>query len=66
VLEGSLLAGDRVLLATDGLTGMLHDRMIAAFLEQEQTPDAVVRMLIAAANRRGGRDNVTAIVVDVE
>jgi len=66
VLRGTVRAGDRLLLATDGLTGMLHDRMLHAFLEQPRDAESVVRLLLAAANRRGGRDNVTAIVVDVE
>ena len=66
LLKGSLQAGDRVLLATDGLTGMLDDRMLKAFLEQDRAPDAIVRLLLAGANRRGGRDNITAVVVDLD
>jgi len=66
VLSGTLQAGDRLLLTTDGITGMLHDRMLQAFLEQRQPPEGIVRMLLAGANRRGGRDNLTAIVVDVD
>jgi PPM family protein phosphatase len=66
LMAGTVRAGDRVLLTTDGITGMLHDRMLKAFLEQEQPPASVVRMLLEASNRRGGRDNLTAIVVDFE
>lgn len=66
LIAGSFAAGDRLLLATDGLTGMLHDRMLQAFLREDRPPDALVRMLLQAANRRGGRDNVTAVVVDLE
>jgi protein phosphatase len=66
LLRGTVRPGDRLLLATDGLTGMLHDGILQAFLEERREVEKVVRMLVTAANRRGGRDNVTAIVVDVE
>jgi PPM family protein phosphatase len=57
--------GDRYLLCTDGLHGALTDSAIARVLEEEPDPQAAVRRLIDLANGAGGRDNITAIVVDV-
>ena len=63
--SGTLLPGDRVLLATDGLTGMVGDRLIRRILSSEAPLGETVGGLIDAANERGGRDNITAVVVRV-
>ena len=57
-------SGCRLLLCTDGLTGMLTDEEIAAVLKQSRTPKQACRELVAEANRAGGRDNITVLVVD--
>src|SRR5439155_14640311 len=56
--------GDRLLLCTDGLTTMLEDEKIQAILREEKEPVAASRRLIAEALEAGGKDNVTAVVVD--
>ncbi|MDQ0665133.1 serine/threonine protein phosphatase PrpC [Arthrobacter ulcerisalmonis] len=56
--------GDRVLVCSDGLTGELADDDILRILSTVAEPQEAVDALIQAALRRGGRDNVTAIVVD--
>ena len=58
--------GDRLLLCTDGLTGMLEDGMICEVLEQYRSADAAARTLVDAANDAGGHDNISVIVVDIE
>lgn len=58
-------AGDRILLCTDGLTSMLKEMQIQAILEAAPDPQDAVKRLIRAANRAGGIDNVTAVVLDV-
>jgi protein phosphatase len=63
---GTLQSGDVLLLASDGLTGMLEDEQLAAILRGQGTPEAWVTRMISDANRRGGLDNITAIVVRVE
>lgn len=63
VFEGTFLPGDVALLATDGLTGMLTDRMLHRILERGEPLQEAVKTLIWAANRRGGRDNITAVLV---
>jgi len=56
--------GDRILLCTDGLTDMVGDRDIAGVLKAEADPQTACRSLVAAANRAGGHDNITALVID--
>jgi protein phosphatase len=58
-----LRAGDRLLLCTDGLTGMLADDRIAQMLRDNRRPEAACPALVAAANDAGGSDNITAAVV---
>ena len=58
-----LEAGDRVMLCSDGLHGELPDGEILSLLGSGAPPDAV-RGLIEAANRAGGNDNITVMVVD--
>lgn len=57
-------AKGRLLLCTDGLSGELRDSRIASLLAQG-TPEAAADDLLAAALERGGRDNVTVVVVDL-
>lgn len=57
-------AGDRVLICSDGLTDELSDPLIAALLLTNDDPGQAARALVDAAVRSGGRDNVTAVVVD--
>ncbi|MGO4805633.1 PP2C family serine/threonine-protein phosphatase [Arthrobacter sp. 2MCAF15] len=56
--------GDRMLVCSDGLNGELSDEQIGGILKSEADPQAAVDELIQAALRSGGRDNITAIVVD--
>ena len=60
-------AGDRFLLCSDGLSGMVTDEQIAEILASE-TEDLgeIAEALIEAANQGGGLDNVTAVVVEVQ
>ena len=67
VVDGARLkvsVGDRLLLCSDGLTSMVRDDRIAPILESE-APSAAVWALIEAANRSGGLDNVSVIVVAI-
>ena len=61
-----LLAGDRLMLCTDGLWGMVGDRAMAGILSGPDGCEATCRALIAAGKAAGGGDNLTAVVVDVE
>lgn len=57
--------GDRLLLCTDGLTGMLDDESISRILEEGASPAATAESLVAAALEGGGEDNITVVVLDV-
>jgi serine/threonine protein phosphatase PrpC len=59
-----LLPGDRVLLCSDGLTTMLADADIAPLLGAGEAPTTAAA-LIEAANRAGGYDNISVVVVDL-
>jgi protein phosphatase len=60
-----LRPGDRVLLCSDGLSGMLHAESIAAELRREDDPTRAAQRLIDAANAAGGEDNITVVVIAV-
>lgn len=61
--ELALEPGDALLLCSDGLTGYVDDGVIAAALAAPGADAAAtVRDLVAAANRRGGEDNVTVVL----
>jgi protein phosphatase len=66
VQRADLETGDVVLLCSDGLTDMLSDDRIAAVLAVERDPQAACERLIAEANDKGGKDNITAIVARFE
>ena len=56
--------GDRSLLCTDGITGMLTDSEIHRLLmEYGGSLDGAAQSLVDAANAQGGRDNSTALLV---
>ncbi|WP_051061827.1 Stp1/IreP family PP2C-type Ser/Thr phosphatase [Nocardiopsis chromatogenes] len=57
--------GDRYLLCSDGLSGVVSAATIKETLQAERSPDAAARRLIDLANRGGGPDNITAVVADV-
>jgi len=56
--------GDRFVLCSDGLTGVVSDDEIAAIVQAE-SPDAAVDLLIGMANERGGPDNITVQILSI-
>jgi protein phosphatase len=66
VYMGALRTGDTFLLASDGLTGMLEDPDLLSILRTARPPAELVDLLIADANRRGGLDNITVILVRID
>lgn len=68
VRKEPLVAGDTILVCSDGLTTMLLDDELAPLLERENRAGALdrqVQSLIEAANRKGGHDNITVLLLAV-
>jgi protein phosphatase len=61
-----LRLGDRLLLCSDGLVGVVSDEEIGAVLGSIDDPAEAARILIEMANGAGGPDNITVIVAHVE
>jgi protein phosphatase len=57
--------GDRYLLCSDGLSGVVTAETMHHTLSTIEDPDTVVRTLIDLANRGGGPDNITCVLADV-
>lgn len=55
--------GDIFLLCSDGLTRELTDERIAILLDSEPNLDELCKLLVKAANKAGGHDNITCVVV---
>ncbi|MHC4879713.1 MAG: PP2C family protein-serine/threonine phosphatase [Planctomycetota bacterium] len=58
-----VIAGDRFVLCSDGLTGHVPDSEIGMIVRTLPHSEAV-RLLINLANMRGGSDNITAVIAD--
>jgi serine/threonine protein phosphatase PrpC len=60
-----LRVGDRLLIASDGLTDELRDDVLREVLSTIEDPEVAGRTLISRAKEAGGRDNITVALVDV-
>jgi serine/threonine protein phosphatase PrpC len=58
-------AGDRYLLCSDGLSGVVSEETLHRTLASVHDPEEAVRQLVELAIRGGGPDNITCIVADV-
>ena len=56
--------GDRILICSDGVSGELDDELIAGILGDEQEAQGAADRLVHEGILHGGRDNLTAVVVD--
>ena len=63
---GTVKAQDLFLLASDGLTGMLDDPELTEIMSGDRMPQERVDALITEANRHGGLDNITAVIVRID
>jgi protein phosphatase len=62
VLPLALRAGDRVLLASDGLTDLVAPAWIEQLVRSHEDDQALTDALVNAALAQGGRDNITVVV----
>jgi serine/threonine protein phosphatase PrpC len=66
LLSRPLVAGERYLFCSDGVTRLVRDAELAGLLAHATTPEETLRELIDLANRRGGPDNATGVLLLVE
>lgn len=64
ITTATLADGDRLLLATDGLTDVLDDESLRAVLSQNAEPQAIANELVQRALKNDSKDNVSCIVAD--
>ena len=65
IYEINVETGDRLLICSDGLSGMVFDDEIENTLRRVQDPQRCASQLVNEAIAAGGHDNVTVIVADV-
>lgn len=56
--------GDKILLCSDGLSGVLTREMLEEVLCQKGEPQKICKKLVDLAYRKGSTDNITALVVE--
>lgn len=57
---------ERFLICSDGITDMIDDSEIKRILRENKSPELATKKLIEKAKANGGRDNITAIVLDIK
>jgi len=63
--DGELAVGDRFLLVSDGVWGVLPDALMAELLLDHPEPQAAAAALTSLALAQGGQDNASAVVLEV-
>lgn len=66
IQEIQLIAGDRILICSDGLSSVVPNDQIHSLISAGTSPKDVSTALIEAANEAGGPDNITVVIIDVE
>lgn len=56
--------GSRLLLCSDGLSGMVSEEEIGRIIASAATPQDACERLLDAANEAGGPDNITAVIIE--
>lgn len=64
VFEVDVKEGDFILLCSDGLTNMLKDEEIQSIVRSQKNVREKVEELVADADANGGKDNITAILIE--
>lgn len=65
LLDLELLAGDRFVLCSDGVHGVVGDALMQQLVASDTSPQAIADALIDAALHKGAPDNATAVVVEI-
>ncbi len=59
-----LKRGDQILMCSDGLSNMVDELEIEYIIRSEDGPEARAKALVEAANRSGGQDNISVILIE--
>ncbi len=62
--KSPFLPGDMILLCSDGLTDMVNKQDITDIMTSDISLESMAQKLIDAANAKGGKDNITAVLVE--
>lgn len=62
--EAKVMPGDTVLLCTDGLTNMVEDEEIKRIILSQRDIVEKTETLVETANRNGGTDNITVVLIE--
>ena len=66
IYEKKVSGGEIYLTCSDGLTGMVSDKKIKEIITQNRNRlEVVPKILVAEANRSGGRDNTTVVITEI-
>ena len=57
--------GDSILLCSDGLHGMVNDSDLPSIMRSSANPVNVCEQLVAKANHKGGRDNISVVYIQI-
>lgn len=60
-----VMAGDRILICTDGLHGEVGIKDMTSIMKKSETMTNICEELLETAKLRGGNDNITMVVVEV-
>lgn len=63
--EVDVKPASQLLLCSDGLTNMVDDEVIFSTIKEADSMDGAVKSLVMKANKNGGRDNITALLVEI-
>jgi serine/threonine protein phosphatase PrpC len=66
VIADAFKTGDLFLMCSDGLCGMLDDKVMLEIATARDSLDSGCNELVKAANDAGGNDNITAILIRIE
>ncbi|MFZ5597428.1 MAG: Stp1/IreP family PP2C-type Ser/Thr phosphatase [Bacillota bacterium] len=66
MIKINLKKGDIILLCSDGLSGLVDDDDILKLVKSSGSPGEAVDSLVSEALRRGGTDNISVIVVEID
>lgn len=66
IFEIEIEKGDKLLLCSDGMTNMVEDYDIKKIINTSEGIEDAVRRLIEQANENGGKDNISAILIEPE